>query len=387
MNIKTTLKASVAVAALFAVAVPVAEAGTVSNSNKFDVNLSGQLNKALYFYDNGTDEGAYVGDNGGAQSRARIVATGKINEALSVVATTEWKMTTSDEGTLDPATTQGFNGTEGGSDSFFAVRHNNIALAHKQLGTLTLGHASDATDGMTEFGGLGNVGYGQNNLFGGSVSLVNSATKARVTGISATSSDTSTVAGSDIGAYRVSADGGRTTLIKYTTPTLAGVSVSVAHSNEQSTDVSGKFSGKFGDFGISAGVGYKNSAASSDTVDSQMMGGAAVSHSSGLSVDFNFSRKDMLQGVTYKPKSYSGGIVYKTNLTSMGSTAFRVGYSQSKNAIAAGDKLVGWVVGVEQGVADGVTAYAGWQNDDVSAANSVNYDDVTTIFAGTKVVF
>lgn len=375
MNIKTTLKASVAAAALFAVAVPVAEAGTVSNSSKFDVSLSGQLNKAMFYYDNGKDSGVYQADNPGSQSRARIIASGKINEAMSVTATTEWSMTTSDESSLDPNDrTASTNGSEAGTDSFFTVRHNYLNFSHKQFGSVAIGHTSDATDGMAEFGGIGNIGFGTNNLFAGSVTLINSATDARATG-------------TDVGAYRVSADGTRTSLIKYTTPSMGGFSLGVAHSNEQNTDVGAKFSGKFGGIGIKAGIGYKTVSASSTTQKSQVMGGVSVSHDSGLSADFNYSKLDMMTGQTRDPKSWSVGVNYKADLTSMGSTQFRVGYTKSEDGVAKGDELIGWHAGVEQGVADGVAVYAGWQNDDVSKTGNVNYDAVTTVYAGTKVVF
>lgn len=387
VNIKTTLKTTVAAAALFAVAVPVAEAGTISNSNNMSVTVSGHLNKAMYYYNNGEDAGVYQGDNGGSMSRARIVAKGKVNEALSVSAVTEWAMTTSSESSLDPwdgtradatdASGNGrlsVNGTESGTDSFFAVRHNYVSFAHKTMGSLAIGHTSEATDGITEIGGAGNIQYGTTGLFAASVSLVNSTTKARANG-------------TDVGNFGVSADGTRSSVIRYNTPSIGGVVVGVSHTNEQDSAVDAKFSGKFGGIGVSAGIGYKNMGASSTTQDAQWGGGIALSHDSGLSADFNYSKLDMISGTANAPVGWAVGINYAADLTSMGTTTFRVAYILNEEANAVDDERTTYVVGAEQALAEGVAAYIGYQNDSIDVGGGVSYDDVSTVFAGTKVVF
>lgn len=377
MNIKTTLKASVAAAALFAVAVPVAEAGSISNSNDMDVTISGHFNKGLWYYNNGEDSGVYQGDNGSSQTRARIVAKGKVNEALSVSMVSEWAMTASNESTLDPFDAAGAgtsNGTEAGTDSFFTLRHNYISFAHKSMGSLAIGHTSEASDGMTENGGVGNLQYGSNMLFGASVSLVNSATKVRATG-------------TDLGAFRVSADGTRTSVVRYNTPSIGGVTLGLSHSNEQNSAVDAKFSGKFGGIGVKAGIGYKNTAGSSTTQDAQWGGSIAVSHDSGLAADFSYSKLDLVAGGGRTPVGWSAGLNYSADLTSMGGTTFRIAYSKSEDGTAANDEITGYMVGVEQGVASGVAVYGGYQHDEVDQAAGVSYDAVSTVFAGTKVVF
>ncbi len=377
MNIKTTLKTTVAAAALFAVAVPVAEAGSISNSNDMDVTISGHFNKGLWYYNNGEDSGVYQGDNGGSQTRARIVAKGKVNEALSVSMTSEWAMTASNESSLDPFDGAGpgaANGSEAGTDSFFTVRHNYVSFAHKSMGSLAIGHTSEATDGITEINGVGNLQYGSNMLFGGSVSLVNSASKARA-------------AGTDLGAFRVSADGTRSSVVRYNTPSIGGVVVGLSHTNEQNTAVDAKFSGKFGGIGVSAGIGYKNTAGSSTTQDAQWGGSITVSHDSGLSGDFSYSKLDLVAGGGRTPVGWAAGLNYSADLTSMGGTTFRVAYSKSEDGVAANDEIVGYMVGVEQSVASGVAVYGGYQHDSVERAGGVSFDDVSTVFAGTKVVF
>lgn len=377
MNIKTTLKSSVAAAALFAVVAP-AHAGSISNGNDaMSVTLSGHFNKGMWYYNNGENSGVYQGDNGGSQSRARIIAKGKVNEAVSVSGVYEWAMTASNEATLDPADGAGdgtINGTEAGTDSFFTLRHGYVSFDHKQMGALKLGHTSPAGDGVSEVGGVGNLQYGTSMLFGGSVSLSNQAN--------------TTATGTDLGAYRVAVDGSRTSVIRYNTPSMAGFNLGVSHTNEQETGVEGSFSGKMAGFSISTKLAYRNLGASSTTIDNIVLGGVSVGHASGISADFNMGKQDLTAAAGRDPVAWAAGLVYKADLTSMGSTQFRAAYSMSEDAVAVGDELTGMMIGVDQGVADGVNIYAGYQRDslDVRAAGT-SYDDVSTIFAGTKIVF
>ena len=385
MNIKTTLMSSVAAAALFAVAVP-AQAGSVSNgSDAMSVTLSGQFNKGMWYHNNGEDSGVYQGDNGGASSRARIIAKGKVNEAVSVGGVYEWSMQSSDAGTLDPADgvgATGINGTEAGTDAFFTVRHGYVSFDHKQMGTLKLGHTSPAGDGASEVGGSGSLQYGTANLFAGSVSLNNSVTNATVTGAAAGG-----VVGSDVGAYRVAVDGTRTSLIRYDTPSIAGFKVGVSHTNEQETGIEGSFSGKMADFTLAAKLAYRNLAASSTTIDNVVLGGVSVGHASGISADFNYGKQDLKAAAGRDPIAWAAGLNFNADLTSMGKTTFRAAYSMAEDAITVGDELTGMFIGVDQGVADGVSVYLGAQLDEVDTKAATSYDDVATVFAGTKIVF
>ena len=376
VNIKLTLKASVAAAALFAVAVPVAEAGTIGNSNDMSVTVSGHMNKMGVYYDSGSQSGLYQADNGGSQTRARIVFKGKVNEAVDVTGVSEWAMTASNESSLDPADgvgATGINGTEAGTDSFFTVRHNYLKLNHKQFGALSIGHTSEATDGITENGGSGNLQYGTGMLFAASVTLENSATGAKVTG-------------TDVGSLGVAVDGTRSSVFKYNTPSFQGVTLGVSHTNEQNSAVDAKFSGKFADFSVKAGIGYKNTAASSAN-DYQMGGGIVVGHTSGLAADFNYGKIDIKAAGARTPTAYSVGLNYAADLTSAGKTTFRIARSEAEDGSATGDELVGYMVGVDQGIAAGMQIYAGAQVHQADQAAGVSYEDVTTVFAGTKIVF
>ena len=70
MNIKTTLKASVAAGALLALATPMqsAEAGAVNSSAKFDVTWGARIHRAMRYVDDGHHDGMFNTDGTSANS-------------------------------------------------------------------------------------------------------------------------------------------------------------------------------------------------------------------------------------------------------------------------------------------------------------------------------
>ena len=103
MSIKTTLKASVAAAALIAVAAPVisspAEAG-LANGNDNSVVISGSLNRALMYTDNGTANDWSNVDGGTDNSRLRILVSGKLTDSIKVGGVWEANLPVSNDGGL-----------------------------------------------------------------------------------------------------------------------------------------------------------------------------------------------------------------------------------------------------------------------------------------------
>ena len=90
MTLKNTLKSSVAVAALFAIAAPVtAEAGNITNGKTAKLSISGQIVKAISRLDDGASDETYITDGDWTSSRLRWVATSKLSDATTVGGTIE----------------------------------------------------------------------------------------------------------------------------------------------------------------------------------------------------------------------------------------------------------------------------------------------------------
>jgi len=381
VNIKTTLKSSVAVAALFAVVSP-AQAGSVANGNDTaSVTLSGHFNRAVLYQESGSADAVSFVDNGASQSRARIIAKGKMNEAVAVSGVFEWGMSTNTDGSTSPvdtASTLTSSNDTNGSDSFFAVRHSYVKFDHKQLGSVRIGHMSEATDGAAErnMTGATDVVYGGSLIGAGGIHLQNSAS----------GTTTNTFSTLKVGDFFDSADGDRVDGMRYDTPNFGGFSVSTSVGSDKDVDVAGSFSGKMGGFAIAATVGHGNDSASSTTVESTTLGSIAVGHDSGLNARLAYSRSDKKSTTNKDEDLLSIGLGYKANLTSMGSTNFAVDYIVANDQASEGAEGKAYAFGVEQETDAGVKFYLGGSFIETKDA-TITYEDVTTVIAGTKLYF
>jgi hypothetical protein len=381
VNIKTTLMSSVAAAALLAAVAP-AQAGSVSNGNDTaSVTLSGHFNRAVLFQDSGSADAISFVDNTASQSRARIIAKGKMNEAVAVSGVFEWGMSTNTDGSVSPVDTASnltSSNDTNGADSFFGVRHSYVKFDHKQLGSIRIGHMSEATDGATEknMTGATDVVYGGGLIGAGGIHLQSSAAGT-------TSNTFSTL---KVGDFFDSSDGDRVDGMRYDTPKLGGFSVSTSVGSDKDVDVAGSFGGKMGGFAIGATVGYGNDSASSTTIEGTTLGSIAVGHDSGLNARLAYSKTDKKSTTNKDEDQLSIGLGYKAKLTSMGSTNFAVDYIVANDQASEGAEGKAYVFGVEQETDAGVKFYLGGSFIETEDA-TVDYEDVTTIIAGTKVFF
>ncbi len=378
MNIKTTLKSSVAAAALFAVVAP-AQAGTVSNGNDTaSVTLSGHFNKMLMWMDSGDASRLTIAGNHNSETRARIVVKGKLNEAVSVGAVSEYAMETNRTSSVSPANTAGTGNPEVGSDGYFTKRHTYVKFDHKQFGSVRLGWTSEANDSITEMNmtGATDVVYGGNILVGGAINLQRTNAAPGVF--------TTTTVGS---LFENAGEGGRTDTVRYDTPTVGGFTAAASFQADQSSSAAIRWGAKFGAFKVQAGYGGTNESAASTTQELTHGGSVAVGHDSGFSVRAKYGQTEFKGATRDESELWSFGAGYKAKLISAGNTNFAFDYILSENASANGDEMVMYNIGVEQETDAGVKFYLGYQLFQGEQAGGVDYEDASTILAGTKVFF
>ena len=376
MNIKTTLMSSVAAAALFAVAAP-AHAGTVANGNDTSsVTLSGHFNYAVMYMDDGEAASTTIVNNNNSTTRGRIVVKGKLNEAVSVGAVSEWAMGSSSSNQVSPSTST-TQGTPVGTGAFFTERHTYVKFDHKQFGSVRLGQTSEATDGNGEknMTGATDVVYGGNTVVGNAIAL------RRNNGATAPT----TVTVGDL--IRHGGEGTRSDVVRYDTPSFGGFGIATSYQADGSADVSGSFSGKFGGFAVGASYGYASLSGSSTTDENTHGGSIAVGHDSGLNFRASMGQVEFKAASRDEAENWSVGGGYKAKLIGTGSTNFAIDYSEFENVSANDDKLTLLSIGVVQNTDAGVNFYLGYQLFQAEQASNVDYEDASTIMAGTKVVF
>ena len=379
MNIKTTLKTSVAAAALFAIAAPVS-AGTVSNSNDTaSVTLSGHFNKAVLWMSDGEASRVSIVGNNNSQTRGRIVVKGKLNESFNYVALSEWSMESNTSSSVSPGdSVVGEGASEVGADSNFGQRHTMVRMGNKTFGSIRLGQTSEATDGITEnnMTGATDVVYGGNTIVGTGIHLRTSAQG----GAGEASATT-------VGSFNANAgEGNRLDTIRYDTPNFAGFSAAASFQAEQSSSYALRYGGKFGGIKVAAGYGVRVEGASASADELSQAGSIALGHDSGLSVfaSGGMTTREASNSDDAWTLSFGGG--YKANLISAGTTNFAVDWTRNQNATTDADTM-DWVsIGFEQETDAGVKFYLGYQLF-MAEQGAVEYENASTVMAGTKVFF
>ena len=385
MNIKTTLKTSVAAAALFAVAVPSVEAGTVSNGNGNSVTLSGQVNKAVFYVDDGKSTRGAIGDNDNSGSRFRILGSGKVNEALSVgtALEVEFQDNALNNFTVDDtnanSTDSGANGDSGFGQSSFVQRRMEAYFNHKQFGKLSIGQGPTASDGTAEvsLSGAG-MAAGGGFLFNGDNVKIRTANQA------------SNVFGAKTwGSVTTNLDGGsRSDRVRYDTPTFAGFQVSGSAISGGAGDVAVRYSGKFGGVAVKGAASYYNQSSLSTSTNDQWVVSAAAEHDSGLNVRGQYGKADMIGATRDDIEIWSIGLGYDASLTSMGQTSFVTSYTSNENVSANKDDATFYDFGVVQHISDvGTELYLGVTFLEFDDAGATNYEDAMGVLAGTRIKF
>ena len=149
MNIKTTLKTSVAAAALFAVAAPMSTPANadIASGNKNKLTVSGLVAKSLWYMDDSEGSHLFITDGSTTRTRVRWVATGTLNENVTAGATIEMDIPLSNA-QANAAMTD--NGEVNADNSSWAIRHPYVWVNHKKFGKLTLGNTDPSGNGNAE---------------------------------------------------------------------------------------------------------------------------------------------------------------------------------------------------------------------------------------------
>jgi predicted porin len=242
------------------------EATTVRKGNrKVSVQVYGQVTTGVLAFDNGDSSDVFVVDNSNSPSRFGFQGSAKINPNLTAGFLIEVGAQSA------PASAVTQTDDDGGqpADGVLSLRFANWYLDHKQLGRLTVGRISQATDGIQE---IDLVGTGLVSLPG-----INIGNKITIGGVASTTWD----------AVMKGFDGDRVNGVRYDTPTFGGFQIGTSFSEDDRYDVTLRYAGEFGGFRLAAGIGYgvfkdnaDNIVLAGNTFDEQkfLSGSASLQH-------------------------------------------------------------------------------------------------------------
>jgi len=381
MSIKTTLKTSVAAAALFAVSAPVvsspAEAG-LANGNDNGVVISGSLNRSLQYVDNGNSNRWVHTDGGTDNSRLRILVSGQLTESIAVGGTWEANLPSSNRQGSTTSTDTGVQGsvTSGGDQNAFGFRKSDIKFTHATMGSLSLGQGTVASNNKPSLDSTVNNNAGMSHAAGMFIFDKTSLTQ------------TATTAGGQFTSYF----GVRADRIRYDAPSIAGFSASVSLADGGAYDAGLKYGATYGDITVAAAIQGQHLAGNNPSENAGA--GVAVKHTSGLSAGYHMGQEYGTGGNagtanTIEGESWGMEVGFTTKeMSSLGATSFTVIYTEADETAADLFEAESTQFHVRQSLPAGVDVYASYEvaSFDDGAAGT-DFDDVSVFLIGTRLNF
>lgn len=281
------------------------EATTARKGNrKVSLELSGHVNEAVLWWDDGAESNANFVTNDNARTRFRFKGKAKISKDLEAGYQIEIGIRTANSKRFTQNNSKGAATTDYGMD----VRDSYWFLKSKTYGKGSLGLQASATDQITEINQTQTASFAKYSDVEdtGLGLLLRSSNNGRLSGLS---------------WRRLIGDGGdqpgegerRFNVAKYESPEFAGFVASASWGEDDFWDVALNYSGEFAGFKIAAGIGYgeiidnlqtntvcagTNAVGGHDASCTQFGGSFSVIHQqSGLFVNFGAGQKvdDLIQ--------------------------------------------------------------------------------------------
>lgn len=350
----------------------------LSGKKNIKTTLYGQINKAVMLTDDGHDDDIFFVDNDASSTRFGIKAKTEIDN---------WTAGAQFEGEVqgNDSNKVGMGNSEypsGGADQTYSAefkkRQMKIWVKSKSVGKFTLGHGSVATDGIAEKDLSGTSLAGSSHI------------KISGAGFEFWNSDTDAYDGPKVGDVFNHLDGGRMAMVRYDSPSLAGVSISAVGGEENYSDIAINYKNKFDAFKIVAGLGYSYKGVDASPRN-RISGSASILLNMGLNFTLAGGEAEYDDTVPSRDDgSYIyGKIGYKLKVLDIGSTAISFDYGTFDDF--AGNDTEGEVYGLQlvQKISDLSTElYVGLRNfeyDDDVAGN--DYGSIQTTMMGARFKF
>jgi len=410
VKIKYILKSSVAAAALFALAAPVANAANenVMSSKNSSLTVSGQVVRSIFHADDGHDEAMFHAGGKVTSSRVRWIASSKFNQNINVGAKIEMNIPLGNaQGSMTLTGGQSGDGAGDGTTNTNAwgIRQEYIWVKHKKFGSIRMGHTDGASNGTAE-----------KNMVGISNEDSNGTTNGTgITFINTTGAAGAETVGAAITAVNNNHDGAsRQDVLRYDTPKFNGFSAAVATMGDANWDVGLGYSGKFGPLAVVWAAGYYDRHTGSTTVQYDLATSGGIKHDSGLNASFSLGKRqykghgageDTSRAAVAHEAGSAGGatwsrwasdsayfsIGYQAKIFSLGGTNFSVSHQSTDNYSKNADEFEAVTLSAEQSFssigAKVMIQYSTMELEQYSAGVKQTFSDIDTLTLQTIFAF
>jgi len=387
VKFKTTLKSSVAAAALFAIAAPMAPSAnaaddTLKSGNKNSLTISGYVAKSLMYADDGYSDSLFITDGSTSRSRVRWVAKGTLNENVTAGAMIEMDIPLSNQRnamTLQAASgtpVGSADGTESAYTTSWGERHQFVWVNHKKMGKISLGNTNAASNGRSEttFSGTNMTDTSGMSNWGGGIAfldITNGAASPCVSSVPPANAFTNL-------------DGrSRTDVLRYDTPRFAGLALATSYIAGGDWDIGADYRAKFGGVKVRIQGQYNNSGATSTSVRSSASFSATALHDSGVNATIAYGEQDLQTLSRDNPNFVYFNVGYKAKIFGIGGTNFSVGWNRTSELVANNTESTGVSVTVAQIIspigANMILSYRNYSYD----TSTATFEDIDVIALGT----
>ena len=280
-----------------------------------DFKISGQINRAVLWGDNGNDSDTKFVDNDNSSTRFRFTGSNTFDENWKVGIV--WENQMESNSSSDTDIDIGTNDDTG--DVTFTERKMEFYVDHTKFGKLSLGQGDTASNGTSEV-----------DLSG--TTVVNySSIEDMAGGFNFRDDDDNVI--TSIGSAFSNFDGlSRRDRIRYDTPKFGPVYFSTSYMNGQSWDLAGRFAYEWDGIGkLAAAASWLPADTQRDTFK-QYSGSVSFLHSSGLNLTFSGANRYDTPGDD-EPYNLYGKLGYI-----FGKWAFSVDYTYSEDVDEIGDE-------------------------------------------------
>lgn len=282
----------------------------VSPANAVDFKISGQINRAAMYVDDGSTAKWFFVDNENSSTRFRFTGSNEFDNSwkVGIVWEVEMQSNSSDEVSMDDTDIDGIT---------FRERKIEFWVGHK-IGKLWLGQGDMASNGTAEvdLSGTDVAHYSSSADIGGSFEFQDKGAGVGIT----------------VGGSRSNFDGlSRRDRVRYDTPTFAGFYASGSVAGSSRWDAALRYAGDFGWAKLAAAGAWSEFGQSSKTTDSRLSTSASLLFDFGLSLTASYAIQDQ---DNKDPWNIYGKVGYQF----LEKHAASVGWGRTENLSAKDDK-------------------------------------------------
>lgn len=354
------------VAIASALAVPMA-------AQAVNYKLSGQINRAIRFADDGTTSDVQHVDNTTSGSRFRFRGSEDIGNGMKAGIYWEWQWQS------NPSSSKGIKTSDVAPT--LAERWSEVWFSGR-WGKLSVGQGDGAGNGTAEkdLSGTSIIDYSARNSISGGVRFINKGTPTATSRTSVSQGATT----SNFDALS------RYDRVRYDTPALGPVVISGSHGNNDRYELAGQGRNALGGGTLEYAAGWWK--------DENTRNSANPAQGYQGSISFLFSQGTSLTG-SYGKRDFKGNIAQGTRTDDTqnwwlkaghkwGNNAVSLSYGETEDLNVKGDKNKGFQVGfVHNMPKPKVELYAGYQYSEMDGQAGENFDDLNVVMVGSRIKF